>query len=54
MAASYYRGALGALIVYDLTKYENFENVNKVWLKEVKNFAAENIKIMMIGNKCDK
>lgn len=49
---AYYRGAAGALIVYDITKYRSFESVNK-WLLELTQNANENIKIILIGNKSD-
>ena len=48
----YYRGAVGALLVYDITKHETFENTQN-WLKELRQHADANIVIMLIGNKCD-
>lgn len=38
MASAYYRGALGALLVYDITRRNTFENLDK-WVKELKNYA---------------
>jgi Ras-related protein Rab-11A len=52
MASAYYRGASGALLVYDITRATSFENLQK-WLRELKNFAAEDITCLMVGNKCD-
>lgn len=52
IASSYYKGALGALLVYDITKEQSFENVNK-WLSELRNNGAENMMLMLIGNKSD-
>jgi len=49
---AYYRGAVGALLVYDITKYESFQHV-EVWLKELRQFADSNIVIMLVGNKSD-
>ena len=49
---SYYRGAVGALLVYDIAKAPTFENVER-WLKELQNHASPNIFIMLVGNKCD-
>ncbi|CAN1345476.1 Ras-related protein RABA2a [Linum perenne] len=46
------RGALGALLVYDVTKPTTFENVSR-WLKELRDHADSNIVIMLIGNKTD-
>jgi leucyl aminopeptidase (aminopeptidase T) len=51
-AAAYYRGAVGALLVYDITKQTTFENVER-WLKELRDHADANIVIMLVGNKSD-
>lgn len=52
ITSAYYRGALGALLVYDVTKPTTFENVSR-WLKELRHHADSNIVIMLIGNKTD-
>ena len=52
ITSSYYKGAAGALVVYDITKPQSFENVDK-WLKEVRDHGAENMVLMLIGNKSD-
>lgn len=49
---AYYRGAQGAVIVYDITKSRTFENLNK-WLSELRDNAEPDIAIMLLGNKCD-
>ncbi len=49
---SYYRGAVGALIVYDITKAITFKNVEK-WLQEMHEHADKDIVIMLVGNKLD-
>mmetsp|Transcript_22028 Transcript_22028/g.32748 ORF Transcript_22028/g.32748 Transcript_22028/m.32748 type:complete len:207 (+) Transcript_22028:887-1507(+) len=49
---SYYRGASGALLVYDITRRDTFEHLTS-WLDDCKQFSNENIVIMLIGNKCD-
>lgn len=48
----YYRGAVGALLVYDIAKHQTYENVNR-WLKELRDHADSNIVIMLVGNKSD-
>ena len=48
----YYRGAVGALIVYDIAKHATYESVNR-WLKELRDHADSNIVIMLVGNKSD-
>ncbi|KAL2231383.1 ras-related protein RABA2a [Sesamum indicum] len=52
ITSAYYRGALGAVLVYDVTKPITFENVSR-WLKELRDHADSNIVIMLIGNKTD-
>ncbi|KAH7681376.1 Small GTPase superfamily ARF/SAR type protein [Dioscorea alata] len=52
ITSAYYRGALGAVLVYDTTKHTTFENVSR-WLKELRDHADSNIVIMLIGNKTD-
>lgn len=51
-ACRYYRGAVGALLVYDITKHVTFENVER-WLKELRDHADANTVIMLVGNKSD-
>eukprot|EP00008_Paramoeba_atlantica_P003949 CAMPEP_0201493180 /NCGR_PEP_ID=MMETSP0151_2-20130828/36261_1 /ASSEMBLY_ACC=CAM_ASM_000257 /TAXON_ID=200890 /ORGANISM="Paramoeba atlantica, Strain 621/1 / CCAP 1560/9" /LENGTH=240 /DNA_ID=CAMNT_0047880383 /DNA_START=59 /DNA_END=781 /DNA_ORIENTATION=- len=50
--SAYYRGACGALIVYDITKRKTFEDVQK-WLTDVLDHTSRNIIITLVGNKCD-
>ena len=49
---TYYRNAIGALLVYDITKKSSFEHI-KNWLDSVKENSTKNIKIILIGNKSD-
>mmetsp|Transcript_1403 Transcript_1403/g.2448 ORF Transcript_1403/g.2448 Transcript_1403/m.2448 type:complete len:212 (-) Transcript_1403:768-1403(-) len=49
---SYYRGAAGALLVYDVTRRETFESL-ATWLEDARQHANPNITIMLIGNKAD-
>ena len=49
---SYYRGANGALLVYDITKPHTYENVEH-WLEELRTHAKNDIVVMLIGNKSD-
>lgn len=52
ITSAYYRGAVGALLVYDISKQVSFENVER-WLKELRDHAEPNIVIMLVGNKSD-
>jgi Ras-related protein Rab-2A len=49
---SYYRGAAGALLVYDITRRETFEHLAS-WLEDARQHANPNMTIMLIGNKAD-
>jgi Ras-related protein Rab-2A len=49
---SYYRGAAGALLVYDITRRETFEHLSS-WLEDARQHANPNMTIMLIGNKSD-
>lgn len=52
ITSAYYRGAVGALLMYDISKPETYENVNR-WLNELREYAVPQIVIMLVGNKCD-
>ncbi|XP_056325889.1 ras-related protein Rab-11B-like [Danio aesculapii] len=49
---SFYRGAVGALLVYDITKHLTYKNMER-WIKELRTHADNNIVIMLVGNKSD-
>ena len=49
---AYYKGSLGAFVVYDITRKESFQSVDR-WIKEVRDASERNIVLMLIGNKSD-
>jgi len=49
---SYYRGAAGALLVYDITRRETFSHLTN-WLEDAKTHANSNMTIILVGNKSD-
>ncbi|KAJ8642415.1 hypothetical protein MRB53_019109 [Persea americana] len=52
ITSAYYRGAVGALLVYDITKKQTFDNLQR-WLRELRDHADSNIVILLAGNKAD-
>ncbi|KAM3576898.1 hypothetical protein VYU27_001263 [Nannochloropsis oceanica] len=52
ITSAYYRGAVGALLVYDISKRVTFDNVER-WLKELREHADQSIVVMLVGNKSD-
>mmetsp|Transcript_142025 Transcript_142025/g.247397 ORF Transcript_142025/g.247397 Transcript_142025/m.247397 type:complete len:203 (-) Transcript_142025:88-696(-) len=52
LTQSYYRGAIGALLVYDISQKVSFRSLQN-WLNQIRQNASEHIVIMLVGNKCD-
>ena len=49
----FFRGAKGALLVYDITDEKSFQDMTR-WLKSIQDNTDPDIEIIIIGNKCDK
>jgi len=52
ITSAYYRGAVGALLVYDITRTPTFEHLER-WLSELLDHADKDIRVMLVGNKSD-
>ena len=52
LTRSYFRGASGALLVFDLTRRETFDHVTE-WLNDLRQIAEEGIIVVLVGNKSD-
>ena len=49
---TYYKGSKGAFVVYDITRKQSFDSVDK-WIAELKGSADKNLTITLVGNKVD-
>lgn len=52
VTSAYYRGAVGALLVYDISRRQTFQNICR-WLEELRMHSDPGIVTMLVGNKCD-
>jgi len=52
ITTAYYRGAMGILLVYDVTDEKSFNNI-RTWFSNVEQHATEGVNKILIGNKCD-
>ncbi|XP_059424471.1 ras-related protein Rab-25-like [Carassius carassius] len=52
ITSAYYRGAVGALLVYDISKHLTYESAER-WLKELYDHADPHMVVMLVGNKTD-
>jgi Ras-related protein Rab-18 len=55
LTSSYYRGAQGVILVYDVTSRETFDNLKDVWIPELETYCTSRTVVkMVVGNKVDK
>ncbi|KAI9121971.1 hypothetical protein K1719_006660 [Acacia pycnantha] len=55
LTSSYYRGAQGIILVYDVTRRDTFTNLSEIWSKEVELYSTnQNCVKMLVGNKVDR
>ncbi|XP_048363498.1 ras-related protein Rab-10-like isoform X2 [Sphaerodactylus townsendi] len=52
LTTSYFRGAHGFVLVYDITNIESFQGIAH-WMKAIYEKADENVEVILLGNKCD-
>lgn len=52
ITTAYYRGAMGILLVYDISDSSSFQNVRN-WVGSISEYAAENVNVLLVGNKAD-
>ncbi|KAM4629687.1 ras-related protein Rab-8A isoform 2-T2 [Polymixia lowei] len=52
ITTAYYRGAMGIMLVYDITNEKSFDNI-KNWIRNIEEHASADVEKMVLGNKCD-
>ncbi|XP_055885315.1 ras-related protein Rab-3 isoform X4 [Biomphalaria glabrata] len=52
ITTAYYRGAMGFLLMYDITNEESFNAVQD-WCTQIKTYSWDNAQVVLVGNKCD-
>ncbi|XP_068690789.1 ras-related protein Rab-10-like [Montipora capricornis] len=52
ISVSYYRSAMGIVLVYDITRRHSFENISK-WLRNINEHAKDDVVKLLVGNKSD-
>eukprot|EP00914_Ancora_sagittata_P029735 GHVO01058953.1.p1 GENE.GHVO01058953.1~~GHVO01058953.1.p1 ORF type:complete len:222 (+),score=35.97 GHVO01058953.1:46-666(+) len=52
ITTAYYRGAMGIMLVYDITNEKSFYNI-RTWIRNIEEHASNDVEKMILGNKCD-
>ncbi|KAG0837196.1 hypothetical protein G6F16_003945 [Rhizopus arrhizus] len=52
ITSAFYRGAVGAILVYDITRKSSFDHISQ-WLEELREYTEDNIPLVLVGNKVD-
>jgi Ras-related protein Rab-2A len=50
---SYYRGVIGVLLVFDVTRRATFDHAISTWLQEARHYTSGLASVTLVGNKCD-
>jgi small GTP-binding protein len=53
LTKAYYRDAVGALLIYDVTNKDSFENAKNRWYSQLREYGHERMNIVLVGNKVD-
>jgi Ras-related protein Rab-1A len=53
ITSSFYRGAHGVLVVFDLNNRETFDNLQRGWMKDIHKYSTTSVSIILVGNKSD-
>ncbi|XP_034450385.1 RAB3D, member RAS oncogene family, b [Hippoglossus hippoglossus] len=52
ITTAYYRGAMGFLLMYDVSNQDSFNAVQD-WATQIKTYSWDNAQVILVGNKCD-
>ncbi|CAG4937904.1 ras-related protein Rab-3 [Colias croceus] len=52
ITTAYYRGAMGFILMYDITNEESFNSVQD-WVTQIETYSWDNAQVILVGNKCD-
>ncbi|XP_053603639.1 ras-related protein Rab-8A [Plodia interpunctella] len=52
LTTAYYRGAMGIILMYDITNLESFNHLS-YWLRNIQEYASPDVIKVLVGNKCD-
>ncbi|NXK91400.1 RAB10 protein, partial [Formicarius rufipectus] len=53
LSTSYFRGAQGFVLVYDITNLKSFQSIT-MWMEDIYEKAGDEVDVILLGNKCDK
>jgi Ras-related protein Rab-1A len=53
ITSSFYRGAHGIIVVFDVTNGDSFKNLQKGWMKDIVKSCSANVSTIIVGNKID-
>ncbi|XP_061304565.1 ras-related protein Rab-10-like isoform X3 [Pezoporus flaviventris] len=53
LSTSYFRGAQGFVLVYDITNLDSFHSITS-WMRDIHEKAGDEVDVILLGNKCDK
>ncbi|XP_035276410.1 ras-related protein Rab-3B-like [Anguilla anguilla] len=53
ITTAYYRGAMGFVLMYDITNEESFNAVQD-WATQIKTYSLDSAQVILVGNKCDR
>lgn len=53
MTKVYYRDAVGAALVFDISNRQSFDDLKRIWLPQLREYGHESMKVILVGNKAD-